>query len=358
MNEVFKTGELPMISVVIIGINVEKYLGACIDAVRAADYPQQKIEIIFVDGGSSDLSVKIATDFEGVKVIELNDPHPTPGRGRNAGYGLSSGEYIQFLDADTEMDPQWLKKALSFFEDRSQGQVMAVCGRRSEKYPQKNFYHKLGNIEWIYEYGPCRYFGGDVLIKREAMEVTHGYDGDLVAGEDPELSYRVRQWGGTILRVDEPMTTHDLNMTRFRQYWRRSYRTGYAYAEVGLRHAKREDKMWLREFLRIMLRSALPIILFLILAAFSHPFWGLGLAALLIVKPFKGLRAYRRRFGLSFLDAVKYSAHLSFVIFPQALGAWRYLWGRVFHRPLLNQGAAPQPMESPPKGVSKRLRTS
>lgn len=72
MNEVFKTGELPMISVVIIGINVEKYLGACIDAVRAADYPQQKIEIIFVDGGSSDLSVKIATDFEGVKVIELN----------------------------------------------------------------------------------------------------------------------------------------------------------------------------------------------------------------------------------------------------------------------------------------------
>jgi len=46
---------------------------------------------------------------------------------------------------------------------------------------------------------------------------------------------RMRELGWKILHLDRPMTGHDLAMTRWSQYWRRSVRTGYAYAQVSER---------------------------------------------------------------------------------------------------------------------------
>ena len=79
---------LPPIDIVIIGINVERYLYDCITSIRAADYPQELLNIIYVDGGSTDRSVSIG-NHAGIRVIQLDHPSPTPGRGRNAGIYLS-----------------------------------------------------------------------------------------------------------------------------------------------------------------------------------------------------------------------------------------------------------------------------
>jgi GT2 family glycosyltransferase len=46
--------------------------------------------------------------------------------------------------------------------------------------------------------GPCDFFGGGVLIRREALEDANGYDEYLIAGEDPDLSYRIREKGWEI----------------------------------------------------------------------------------------------------------------------------------------------------------------
>ena len=50
----------PKIGVVIIGINVENYLADCIRSVRSADYPPDRLEVVYVDGGSRDNSLTIA----------------------------------------------------------------------------------------------------------------------------------------------------------------------------------------------------------------------------------------------------------------------------------------------------------
>lgn len=43
------------------------------------------------------------------------------------------------------------------------------------------------------------------------------------------------------------MTLHDLNMHEFKQYWKRSIRTGYAYAEISSRYSGSEDPLWKEE---------------------------------------------------------------------------------------------------------------
>ncbi len=72
-------------------------------------------------------------------------------------------------------------------------------------------------------------------MRRSVLVEVEGYDPGLSAGEEPELCRRLRARGYRIVHIDAPMTRHDLNMTRFSQYWRRAMRAGYAYAEVSNR---------------------------------------------------------------------------------------------------------------------------
>ena len=43
------------------------------------------------------------------------------------------------------------------------------------------------------------------------------------------------------------MTGHDMNMHRFSQYWRRSVRSGYAFAQLADRYRNTSDPLWLRD---------------------------------------------------------------------------------------------------------------
>ena len=82
-----------------------------------------------------------------------------------------------------------------------------------------------------------KYCGGDVLIRAEAFRQIGGYNPTLIAGEDPELSVRLRQHGWTILRIDAEMTLHDMAMTRFGQWWKRA-------RAIGLRLCRRGRDAW------------------------------------------------------------------------------------------------------------------
>ncbi len=329
--------DYPEIGVVVIGINVERYISDCIASVLNAEYPPGKVKVVYVDGGSNDRSVELAKSFPSVRVVELRDPSPTPGRGRNAGCRAVASPLVQFMDADTTLHPRWFLDALPHLENEK---VAAVCGRRRERYPDRNFYHAIGNMEWNHEQGPCRYFGGEALVRRDVLERCGGYDDNLVAGEDPDASYRIRQEGWTILRIDADMTIHDLNMTRFRQYLKRAFRTGHAYAEIGLRYAGRKEKLWIRELARICVGACAPLVSIGAGLVSGHVLPGFLLALLLFIRPAWKTFRFAKEFGLSLPKAIWYSLHLSFVIYPQFAGALRYLYTLLAGTPLRNKGYA------------------
>ena len=99
----------PSIDVVVIGLNSEKTLARCLESVWNCAYPRTKLTLIYADGGSTDSSVSIAQSFD-CELARIDAGSPTPGKQRNAGWRLGSAQYIQFLDSDTVMDPEWLGK--------------------------------------------------------------------------------------------------------------------------------------------------------------------------------------------------------------------------------------------------------
>ncbi len=242
--------QLPQVAVVVIGRNEGERLRACLSSVLAMDYPRDHLEILYVDSASSDDSVALAQNL-GVRAIVLEGP-TTAARGRNAGWTWTSAPFVLFLDGDTLLDPAFVRNNLDRFDDPS---IAGIFGDRREMCTADSIYNALFDLDWNTQPGFALYFGGDALVRRDALVDVDGYDERLIAGEEPEMCRRMRERGHRILHVAEPMTRHDLAMHHFAQYWRRSMRTGHAYAEISAIYSNTADPLWSAESHRNVVRG-------------------------------------------------------------------------------------------------------
>ncbi|MBI5263399.1 MAG: glycosyltransferase [Bradyrhizobium sp.] len=274
------------IGYVVIGRNEGERLKACIRSLPP-DAP-----IIYVDSGSSDGSPAWVRDH-GVPVHELSPEQPfTAARARNEGFRelmqrFPEIAFVQFIDGDCELHPDWPASALSFLE--SHPEVCAAFGRRRERFRERSIYNRLCDIEWDVPLGPAKAFGGDVMLRAKALSAAGGYRSDLIAGEEPELCVRLRASGWQIHRLPAEMTSHDAAITNFGQWWRRVVRSGHAFAEGAFLHGRRHGH-WLRETARAVVWGALLPLACLIA---SVAFWPAGLVAWLIY-PLQMLRLWLR----------------------------------------------------------------
>lgn len=219
----------PSLSVVVIGRNEGERLTRCLASVRALRWPQEEIELIYVDSASRDDSVQRAADC-GATVIEAQSTCPCAAIGRNLGWCRATAPFVLFLDGDTILHPDFVAQAVPMFTDP---RIAAVSGQRRELHPQNSVYQRVLDLDWLAPSGPSLFCGGDALMRRAVLMEVGGYDENLIAGEEPELCQRMRARGYMIWRTDAPMTQHDLAITRWAQYWRRAQRTGYAYALIA-----------------------------------------------------------------------------------------------------------------------------
>src|SRR5438477_4772598 len=138
-------------------------------------------------------------------------------------------EFVQFVDGDCEIVQGWIERALETFSREPKACV--VCGRRRERFPNASVYNALCDIEWNTPVGKARACGGDALVRVKAFREVNGYDSTVIAGEEPEMCVRLRAAGWEIWRINAEMTLHDAAMARFSQWWKRTVRSGHAFAE-------------------------------------------------------------------------------------------------------------------------------
>ena len=313
------------VGIVAIGRNEGERLRRCLTSVLG-----QAALVIYVDSASTDGSVALARSM-GASVVELNLSVPfTAARARNAGVEQLLRErpdlqFIQFLDADTEVQPNWLKTALDVMLARPE--LAVACGRRRERAPHESKYNLLCDMEWNTPVGDAKYCGGDAMMRVAAFQQVTGYEPTMIAGEEPELCVRLRQYGWKITRLDAEMTLHDAAMTRFGQWWKRSIRAGHAFAEGAARHGEPPEFHWLRESRSNWIWG---LVIPLIAIAAAYPTWGLSFLMLLIY-PVQAMRIDRglHRNGVAAQDARLYALFCVVGKFPQMVGQTKYWFGRV-----------------------------
>ena len=205
---------------------------------------------VYVDSGSTDGSSQMAAEM-GAVVVDLDMSQPfTAARARNTGFQQLLQQFpdvtlVQFVDGDCEVVPGWLEAARSFLAERPTYAV--VCGRRRERHPERSMYNAMCDREWDTPIGDTQICGGDAMMRVDALKAASGYRDSMIAGEEPELCFRLRQAGWHIHRLDRDMTLHDANITRLRQWWVRTVRSGHAFAEGAWLHGSSPERFWIRE---------------------------------------------------------------------------------------------------------------
>lgn len=312
------------IAVVVIGRNEGERLASCLDSLLA-QLPKSDW-VVYVDSGSTDGSCQLARD-RNVTVVELDTSLPfTAARARNTGWtwlckNHPDLRYVQFIDGDCELAPDWLDRAWAAMV--SNPQLAVVCGRRRERYPDASPYNRLADMEWNTPVGEASACGGDALIRLDAIQAVEGYNPALICGEEPEMCLRLRRQGWQVQRLDAEMTLHDAAMYRFGQWWKRSVRGGWAVAEGYAMYGSAPERYMKREYLSGFLWGLVVPCLALGGAWFTY---GLSLL-LLVVYPILAGRIYRFRreaYQDSPSHAALYAMFCTVSKLPQAIGQISY----------------------------------
>jgi GT2 family glycosyltransferase len=310
--------KLDDVGVVVIGRNEGQRLVECLTSVRTSTK-----NIIYVDSGSTDNSIAVAEQIgAAVVMLDLSQPF-TAARARNEGlWALKSlvpdVHFVQFVDGDCILISGWMDRALAFIEQRED--VAIVCGRRRERYPTASIYNQLCDLEWDTPVGEAAACGGDALVRAKAFEEVGGFLPRVMAGEEPELCVRLREQGWKIWRLDAEMTLHDAAMSRFNQWWIRSVRSGYGFAEVSRLHKSSPFRIWTRAVPSALFWSVvLPVVI--ALGSIFHPIF---LCSTLIY-PLQACSIAIRR-GLSQPGSWVYAVLMLTSKFSQTQGIAKFYW--------------------------------
>jgi GT2 family glycosyltransferase len=322
---------VPEIGVVVIGRNEGERLRRCLLALGG-----HVAATVYVDSGSTDGSPGLARSL-GADVVELDMSVPfTAARARNAGFDRLRERhpdvtFVQFVDGDCELDAGWLTAAAK--ELHAKPQAAVVFGRLRERHPEASVYNRLCDLEWgAALVGEVRSCGGIALMRAEAVRQVGGFDPGVLAAEDDELCLRLRRAGWKVLRIAAEMGRHDAAMTRFGQWWRRSVRCGFAYAQGAALHGRGPERHFVHERRRAVLwGGVLPAAVLLL----AWPTGGWSLLGLLLYL-YSAVRFFRytRGRGAAVGDAVAYAAACTLAKFAHLVGIARFSWHRLRQGPL------------------------
>jgi glycosyltransferase involved in cell wall biosynthesis len=199
------------LSVVLISKNQASNISRLIGSVLQATSSVPSKEIILVDSASTDETVERASRYP-ISILRLQPGQKlSPAIGRFVGYKQTQGEYVLFLDGDTELVQGWLPHALRVMQETPR--AGAVSGRvinlptsaaeESTHPPQEPHMAAARDVLWG-SYGG----GGAALYRRAVLEQVGTFNPYLNSDEEPELGLRIRHAGYRILELDYPIVRH------------------------------------------------------------------------------------------------------------------------------------------------------
>ena len=176
-----------MVSVIIPALNEEKYLGACLESLGAA-----QCEVIVVDGGSTDNTVALAESF-GAKVIRQGVANR--GRQMNAGAAAAQGELLLFFHADSRLPPNGIESVISAMKDPA----VIGGGFSLEFFPATLFYSGLAIGANIFCRMTRMIFGDRGMFIRADRFQELGRFPETAIMEDAALATTMRRAGKIVI---------------------------------------------------------------------------------------------------------------------------------------------------------------
>ncbi len=218
------------LSIVILNYNTADLTINCINSINeqyGKELEKDEFEIILVDNGSTDDSVKkiskIKNKISNFKIIESKE-NLGFSKGCNLGAKNATGEYLLFLNSDTEIKDQGFKKMVNFLNEKKE---IGILGGKlknpdgSNQLSSGKFYNLFNlflmlfgfnkflrespnetkKVDWV--------SGASLMIRRNLFEKLGGFDKDIfMYMEDMEICFRAGKKGFSTYFYPEIMLFH------------------------------------------------------------------------------------------------------------------------------------------------------
>ncbi len=107
--------DLPKVSFILPVLNEERSLPVCLESIRQQDYPQNKVEIVVADGGSTDNTRKICNQYD---CVVLDNPRVRAEYGHELAFKRAQGEILFIFAADNSLPQKsWIRLMVKPFID-------------------------------------------------------------------------------------------------------------------------------------------------------------------------------------------------------------------------------------------------
>jgi len=209
----------PLVSVIIVNLNGKHHLEKCLESLMKADY--ENYEVILVDNNSKDNSIEfVKNNYPSIIIIKLEKNYGFA-EPNNIGAKIAKGEFLLFLNNDTEVKPNFIKEMIKVIkkdskiaicqslllkangEVESSGDYIDVFGRA---YSSKN------EVTGVKKILSAR--GASMLVRKNSFLSLGGFDKNFFASfEDVDLGLRACIWGYDVVVVPESIVYHKAGQT-------------------------------------------------------------------------------------------------------------------------------------------------
>lgn len=238
--------EDPFVSVIIPTRNEEKFIAQCLQSVVDQDYPQDRMEVLVVDGESEDRSREIVSEFSSryPTIKLLNNPKLNAPAGLNLGIREARGDIIVRVDGHCLLEPDYISQCVRCLRETGADNVGGLMKAVGQDYVSQviaqaiSSFFGSGGSKFHYasreQYVDTVYLGA---FRRSVFDKVGFFNEKLVRNQDYELNYRIRAAGGKIF-LSPAIKSYYYGRATLRDLWHQYFQYGFWKLEMVQMHPR------------------------------------------------------------------------------------------------------------------------
>jgi glycosyltransferase involved in cell wall biosynthesis len=237
-------GALPLVSVIIAMRNEEAFIGKCLTSVAEQDYPAELLEVLVIDGRSTDRSREVVSAMTALllNLRLLDNQKRVAPVAFNIGINNAHGQVLTIISAHCYLASDYISRCVEYLAKTGAecvgGPIRSIGETRTAKAIALGMSSPFGVGDAHFRYSQKEHYVDTLAFgayRRGVFDQVGLFDEELVGNEDDEFNYRLRRDGGKLF-LTPAIKSFYYSRASLRALWKQYFQYGFGKVRVVQKH--------------------------------------------------------------------------------------------------------------------------